>query len=160
MAISPELQQLLSQITQECERLTMTNIQIYDVKGSSPLTDVVLVGTATHILQLDAARKSIAFEAKQAGYPIQNPTEDHSEGWLAMDFTDLVVHILIEEKRSFYDLDGLMESILKSRTRSSEQDEIYEDNSDELNEQDLEEILQQLTPEEAEEFLKNLEDEN
>lgn len=158
MAIIPELQQLISQITQECERLTMTDIQIYDVKGSSPLTDVVIVATADHILQLDAARKNISFLTKQAGYPIQNPTEDHSEGWLAMDFVDLVVHILIEEKRSFYDLDGLMESIMYSR-ESNNQEEI-DNEENELEEQDLEEILQHLTPEEAEEFLSNLDNDD
>lgn len=160
MALSTELQQLIAQITKECERLTMTNIQTYDVQGSSPITDAVIVATVDHVLQLDAARKSIAYMSKQAGYPIQNPTEDYSEGWLAMDFSDFVIHLLIEEKRAFYDLDGLMESILYSRDRRSQDDQ--DENLDEdLDEQDLEEILQQLTPEEAEEFLKNLEeDEN
>ncbi len=151
------MQNLISQIKLECERLTMQDIQIYDVKGSSPLTDFVLVATADHILQLDAARKSIAFMAKQANYPIQNPTEDHSEGWLAMDFTDLVVHILIEEKRAFYDLDGLMESIVNSRSQDQTFEDLDED--DELSEQDVQDILEHLTPEEADEFLKNSEEE-
>ncbi len=150
------MEQLIAQIKQECERLTMLDIQVYDVKGSSPLTDYVLVATADHILQLDAARRSIALIAKQADYPIQNPTEDHSEGWLAMDFTDLVVHILIEEKRAFYDLDGLMESIVNSRSQSQTFEELDED--DELSEQDIHDILENLTPEEADELLKNLED--
>ncbi|MGL5955830.1 MAG: ribosome silencing factor [Brevinema sp.] len=139
-----ELDQLITKITKECERLTLQDIQLYDVKSS--LTDFVIVATADHNLQLEAARKQIAFMAKQAGYPIQNPTEDHSEGWLAMDFTDLVVHILIEEKRSFYDLDSLMDSIINSRSNT------------ELSDNDLEDIFSQLTPEEAEELLNNLEE--
>ncbi|MGL4677082.1 MAG: ribosome silencing factor [Brevinema sp.] len=144
--MTQKLDQLITQITKECERLTLQDIQVYDVKSS--LTDIVIVATADHVLQLDAARKQIAFMAKQADYPIQNPTEDHSEGWLAMDFTDLVVHILIKEKRSFYDLDSLMESIINSRMQ----------NDKELSEEDWEEILTQLTPEEAEELLNNLEE--
>ncbi len=159
--MNSELQQVIDQITKECDRLTMQDIQIYDVKGSSPLTDVVIVATADHILQLDAARKSISYIAKQAGYPIQNPTEDYSEGWLAMDFTDIVVHILITEKRSFYDLDGLMESIINSRSYSSENNtEDNEEIGEELTEKELEEILSQLTPEEAEDFLNKLNQED
>ncbi len=154
--MTTELQNLTDKIKKECERLTMTDIQVYDVKGSSPLTDVVLVATADHVLQLDAARRSVSYIAKQEGWPIQNPTEDYSEGWLAMDFSDLVVHILIQEKRSFYDLDGLMESITNSRNHISEPEEYDE----ETQERELEEILSQLTPEEAEEFLNNLEDED
>ncbi len=154
--MTAELQNLTDKIKKECTRLTMTDIQVYDVKGTSPLTDVVLVATADHVLQLDAARRSISYIAKQEGWNIQNPTEDYSEGWLAMDFSDLVVHILIQEKRSFYDLDGLMESITNSRTHISEPEEYDE----ETQERELEEILSQLTPEEAEEFLNNLEDED
>ncbi len=153
--MTSELQNLTDKIKKECTRLTMTDIQVYDVKGSSPLTDVVVVATADHVLQLDAARRSISYIAKQEGYPIQNPTEDYSEGWLAMDFSDLVVHILIEEKRAFYDLDGLMDSIISSRSSLQEIDDI--EDSEEQQELELEEILSHLTPEEAEEFLDNLE---
>lgn len=113
--MTQELQTLSEQLKKECERLTMTDIIIYDVKGISPLTDVVLIGTADHFLQLEAARRSLTQIAKQAGYKLQNPTEDYSEGWLAMDFSDLVVHILVSEKRDFYDLDSLMSNIEQIR---------------------------------------------
>lgn len=113
--MTQELQTLSGQLKKECERLTMTDIIIYDVKGISPLTDVVLIATADHFLQLEAARRSLTQIAKQAGYKLQNPTEDYSEGWLAMDFSDLVVHILVPEKRDFYDLDSLMSNIEQIR---------------------------------------------
>lgn len=109
--MTQELQTFSGQLKKECERLTMKDIIIYDVKGVSPLTDVVLIATADHFLQLEAARKSLTQIAKQTGYKLQNPTEDYSEGWLAMDFSDLVVHILVPEKRDFYDLDSLMTNI-------------------------------------------------
>lgn len=158
MAIIPELQQLIEQMTKECERLTMKEVQVYDVKGSSPVTDAVLIATADHILQLDAARRSLSFMAKQAGYTVQNPTEDYSDGWLAMDCSDLVIHILVEEKRAFYDLDGLMDSIVNSRSLAlGDRDP---DHDEEKVEQELTEILAQLTPEEAEELLNNLEQED
>ncbi|SFB71680.1 Ribosomal silencing factor during starvation [Brevinema andersonii] len=113
--MTQELQVLSEQLKKECERLTMTDIIIYDVKGISPLTDVVVIATADHFLQLEAARRSLSQIAKQAGFKLQNPTEDYSEGWLAMDFSDLVVHILVPEKRDFYDLDSLMSNIKQIR---------------------------------------------
>lgn len=113
--MTQELQALSEQLKKECERLTMTDIIIYDVKGISPLTDVVVIATADHFLQLEAARRSLSQIAKQAGFKLQNPTEDYSEGWLAMDFSDLVIHILVPEKRDFYDLDSLMSNIEQIR---------------------------------------------
>lgn len=154
MAITLELQQLINQIIPECERLTIKDIQVYDVKGHSPLTDVVLIATADHILQLDAARKSLSFIVKQADYPVHNPTEDHSEGWLVLDCTDLVIHILVEEKRAFYDLDSLMESVLHSR--SSKIEDYIDD--EKISEQEISEILEHLTPEEVETFLNDIEE--
>lgn len=155
MAITPETQVLIDTITIECERLKMEDIQIYDVKGVSPLTDVIFLATASHILQLDAARRSLSFMVKQAGFPVQNPTEDYSEGWLVLDCVDLVIHILVEEKRAFYDLDHLMESIIESRSHPNKDDSNHETN-EELSEAELSEILDQLTPEEREEFLNNI----
>ncbi|MGL4387998.1 MAG: ribosome silencing factor [Brevinema sp.] len=153
MAISSKMQELINEITKECERLTMDNVEVYDVQGRSPLTDLVIVATATHILQLEAARRTLSLITKTAGYPLQNPTEDYSEGWLVMDCVDLVIHILIEEKRAFYDLDGLMKSVKRPANDAS----LDLDDIQEPTDAELEEILANLTPEELEEFLANTE---
>jgi len=151
--MTKNMQQLLDQLKIECDRLTMEDIEIYDVKGHSPLTDTVFVATATHILQLEAARKNLSKMVKDAGYPVQNPTEDYSEGWLVMDCVDLVIHILIPEKRSFYDLDGLMASI----KRPYKEEDIIEDDDEfeisMLNKDEFCEMLDSLSTEELEDFL-------
>ena len=159
MAIIPELQELINQLIEECERLTMEDIQTYDVKGLTSLTDAVIIATATHGLQLDAARRSLSLLAKQAGYMVQNRTEDYSEGWLVLDCSDLVIHVFIEEKRDLYDIDSIMNALLHSRSLPSRPVEDLDGDEDELSEQDLEEILDQLTEEETEEFIKILETE-
>ncbi|MGL4366883.1 MAG: ribosome silencing factor [Brevinemataceae bacterium] len=151
-----ELNTLISRITKECERLTLRNIEVYDVQNLSPVTDAVLVATADHVLQLDAARRSMSFIAKEEGFPVRNPTEDYSEGWLVLDCTDLIIHILVESKRSFYDLDGLMTSIQQSRDLNH--DSQFQEQQEELTETQLEEILDQLTPDEVEQFLNDVEE--
>ena len=159
MAIIPELQELINQLIAECERLTMEDIQTYDVKGLTSLTDAVIIATATHGLQLDAARRSLSLLAKQAGYMVQNRTEDYSEGWLVLDCSDLVIHVFIEEKRDLYDIDSIMNALLHSRSLPGQPEEDLDGEEDELSEQDLEEILDQLTEEETQEFIKILETE-
>ncbi len=35
-------------------------------------------------------------------------TEGHAEsGWVVMDYSEIVVHLFLEEKREYYDLEGL-----------------------------------------------------
>ncbi|MGL5722109.1 MAG: RsfS/YbeB/iojap family protein [Brevinema sp.] len=114
------LQQIAELLTEECKRLTMTDIAVYDVEGKSPLTDMAFLATAEHILQLNAARNTLSLIGKQNGLPLRNPTEDYSEGWLALDHGDYVVHILIPEKRAFYRLDDLMKGIHASRAKEED----------------------------------------
>ncbi|MGL5255205.1 MAG: RsfS/YbeB/iojap family protein [Brevinema sp.] len=133
------LQQIAELLTEECKRLTMTDIAVYDVEGKSPLTEMAFVATAEHILQLNAARNTLALIGKQNGLPLRNPTEDYSEGWLAMDHGDYVVHILIPEKRNFYRLDDLMKGIHSSRTKDDLVD--IEETESELPELSQDELL-------------------
>ena len=125
------LQKIAELLTEECKRLTMTDIEVYDIEGKSPLADMAFLATADHILQLNAARNTLALIGKKNGLPLRNPTEDYSEGWLAMDHGDYVIHILIPEKRAFYRLDDLMKGIHSSRAKEEEEVEV-DDNAIEL----------------------------
>lgn len=131
------LKKIAKLISTECTRLTMENIAIYDVESHSPLTCVVIIATAGHTMQLDAARSSLALIGKKNSLPLKNPTEDYSDGWLALDHGDYVVHILTPEKRDFYRLDDLMEGIKKSRENQEELDEGTPSPEGELQETEL-----------------------
>lgn len=130
------LKEIADLLVKECTRLAMEEIIVYDVEGQSPLTDMVLIAAAGHTLQISAARNSLALIGKQNGLPLRNPTEDYSEGWLAMDHGDFVIHILTPEKRAFYDLDSLMKGIYASRELAALEDEA-EKESPELSDEEL-----------------------
>lgn len=115
------LKKIAKLISTECTRLTMEDITIYDVENHSPLTCIVIIATAGHAMQLDAARSSLALIGKKNGLPLKNPSEDYSDGWLALDHGDYVVHILTPEKRGFYRLDDLMKGIKSSRENQEEE---------------------------------------
>ena len=83
------------------------NIRILNVGEFLYLTDYFLIITTQSVRQTKALAESLKMIAKQ-----DTGSKGHDEGaatsnWMLVDFDDVVVHILTEESRDFYDLDGL-----------------------------------------------------
>lgn len=83
------------------------NIRILNVGEFLYITDYFLIITTQSVRQTKALAESLKMIAKQ-----DTGSKGHDEGaatssWMLVDFDDVVVHILTEEAREFYDLDGL-----------------------------------------------------
>ncbi|MCX7834326.1 MAG: ribosome silencing factor [Ignavibacteria bacterium] len=83
------------------------DIQIFDLRKITSITDFFVICTATSDVHTKAIADFISEEAKKKGY---KPW--HSEGytnlsWVLIDFVDVVVHIFLKETRKYYNLEGL-----------------------------------------------------
>ena len=82
------------------------DIKAYDVRGKSSLADffVVVTGNAApHLKALASAAKN----AMHALSPAARTSGDPESGWIAVDFTDIVLHIFSPEARAYYALERL-----------------------------------------------------
>lgn len=82
-------------------------IRILDVSEFLFITDFFLIVTTQSVRQTKALAESLKTVAKE-----ETGSKGHDEGtasssWMLCDFDTVVVHILTEEAREFYDLDGL-----------------------------------------------------
>jgi ribosome-associated protein len=84
------------------------DIAILDVSGLSPITDYVVVCTATSSPHLRAVRDEVSERLK----------EDHSKPalvsdgsldsqWLVLGYPNVIVHVFTREKREFYAMEEL-----------------------------------------------------
>ncbi len=83
------------------------DIQIFDLRKITSITDFFVICTATSDVNAKAIADYISEETKKKGY---KPW--HSEGytnlsWVLLDFVDVVVHIFLKETRKYYNLEGL-----------------------------------------------------
>ena len=70
-------------------------------------TDYFILCNGTSDRMLDALAKSV-LEATKKDYKKRSPVEGKSrEGWLVMDFGDVVVHLFSPDQREYYDLEEL-----------------------------------------------------
>jgi ribosome-associated protein len=84
------------------------NILLLDLREDAVFTDFFLICNGENDRQLKALADSIAGDAKQKANILPWGTEgEPSNGWVLMDYGDLIVHLFSPEMRSYYDLEDL-----------------------------------------------------
>jgi ribosome-associated protein len=80
---------------------------LLDIKGIASFTDYFILCNGTSDRMLDALAKGV-LDATKAYYKKKSRIEGESrEGWLVMDFGDVVVHLFSPDMRAYYDLEEL-----------------------------------------------------
>ncbi|MEB2334873.1 MAG: ribosome silencing factor [Anaerolineaceae bacterium] len=83
------------------------DILLLDIKDVASFTDYFVLCNGTSDRMLDALAKSV-LEATKKDYKKKSRVEGKSqEGWLVMDFGDVVVHLFSPDQREHYDLEEL-----------------------------------------------------
>lgn len=84
------------------------NVVLMDLRQVSLIADYFVIGSASSDRQLNAITEHIRDELRQQRrlYPLR--IEGRGEnGWILIDYGDVVVHLFAPELRSYYDLEGL-----------------------------------------------------
>lgn len=86
----------------KCENLT-----IIDVRGLSPVTDYLVIGSGTSDRQMLGALQSVEDLAKLRDRFTMGTSKDDRSTWLLADYVDVVVHLFEPNARAHYDLEML-----------------------------------------------------
>ena len=84
------------------------NLKVYDLRGKSDICDYQIICSGDNIRHTAA----IAAEIKKHQQETLGKKPHHTEGlnscqWVVLDYGSLIVHIFVEEIRSYYALDSL-----------------------------------------------------
>ena len=96
-----------------------SDVRLLDVRLLTDITDYMVIANGTSRRQVVAMAERI----REAGLKLElRPLAVEGEGegeWIVLDYGDAVIHLMIPDKRVFYDLDGLWDpelgEILKQR---------------------------------------------
>ncbi len=88
------------------EEMKATDIAVYDLRGTSSITDFAIVCTATSTPHLRAVLGGIDKEVgeKYNVEPVYAERTPHAL-WSVLDYIDVMVHIMADEVRDFYGLE-------------------------------------------------------
>ncbi|MBL7069088.1 MAG: ribosome silencing factor [Candidatus Omnitrophica bacterium] len=83
------------------------DIVILDMKRPTQICDFFIIASGSSVRQVKAISDNIEDKTRQEGIrPLH--IEGYNEGsWVLLDYHDIVVHVFVDEKRDFYDLERL-----------------------------------------------------
>ena len=84
------------------------DIVLMDLRTTSVIADFFVIGSANSDRQINAVVEHIRDEVKKQSARLPLRVEGRGEnGWVLMDYGDVIVHVFSPQLRSYYDLEGL-----------------------------------------------------
>ena len=84
-----------------------TDLTILDVSDQLVITDCFVLASAPNERQVDAIVESVEEKLRERGHKPTRREGTPDGGWVLLDFTDVVVHVMHTEQRGFYGLERL-----------------------------------------------------
>lgn len=105
-----KLDELTQRVQTSLEDMKAVDIRMIDVTGKSSMTDILFFATGNSTRHVKAIAEGVAIEEKEAGnMPIGVEGKESSE-WVLVDLNDVIVHVMLESTREFYQLEKLWEA--------------------------------------------------
>lgn len=100
-------EQLKAFVVDKIEDLKGRDIIDLDVSGKSTVTDTMLVCSGNSKRHVISIAENVVIEAKQAGNPPLSIEGRDTGDWVLVDLGDVVLHVMQDEARDFYQLEKL-----------------------------------------------------
>ncbi len=102
-----EIEQLRELVHSALEDMKARDITELDVRGKSSVTDYMVIASGTSKRHVMSVAQDVLEKVKEAGM-LPVGTEGQGVGdWILVDLGDIVVHVMMPDARSFYDLERL-----------------------------------------------------
>lgn len=83
------------------------DIVTLDVKAKSSVTDAMVICSGNSKRHVIAIAEHVALEAKQTGVAVLGVEGKESGEWVLVDLGDVILHVMQDETRDFYQLEKL-----------------------------------------------------
>ena len=109
---TPETRRQLLAAVAACEDKKGEDTRILELDpADSGLADFFLITSATNDRQVVAIADEIEFRLKKDFGLYATSVEGRRQAeWILLDYTDIVIHVFLAEKRAFYDIERLRKS--------------------------------------------------
>ena len=103
----PDTQTLAIELARSMHDDKCADIVVLDVRGKSPITDFVVIGSGTSDRQMHGVIQNVRKMGDKLGHAAWRSDADDQSTWLLADFVDVIVHVFEPNIRAHYDLEML-----------------------------------------------------
>lgn len=110
-------EQLVKIVVAALEDVKAKDIVAIDVRDKTSITDFMIIASGASARQVKALADNVLEKVKAQGVkPLGSEGLDAGE-WALLDLNDVVVHVMQEETRAYYDLERLWQGAEQSRAQ-------------------------------------------
>ena len=102
-----QIEQLRELVRNALEEIKARDITEIDVRGKSSVTDYMVIASGTSRRHVMSVAQELLDKVKEAGVRPLGTEGQEAGDWILVDLGDLVVHVMMPDARSFYDLERL-----------------------------------------------------
>lgn len=105
------MKQTLKQIVEALEERKGIDITVLHVEGETTLAEYFIFCTASSTTQVGSLAENVEFKLKTENNVIPHHIEGKkASGWILLDYGSILIHVFLEETRSFYNMEKLWEN--------------------------------------------------
>lgn len=113
-------EQVVTLVLEALDESKAKNVVDIDVRGKTSVTDFMVVASGSSSRHVKGLANAVLEAVKEKGCkPLGKEGLDNGE-WVLLDLGDVVVHLMQEETRTFYDLEKLWQGAEQSRAEQAE----------------------------------------
>lgn len=102
-----QTEQLKQLAIDSLEDLKALDVVILDVREKTSVTDFMVIASGSSNRHVEAVAENVRATAKQKGAITSGAKGRTASDWVLIDLGDVLVHVMTEQARHFYDLESL-----------------------------------------------------
>ena len=102
-----EAKELMENIVKVLDSKKAKDIRAIRIGDLTILGEYFVIATGTSSTQVKMLADEVDYQLGEKGVQPHRVEGYHSENWIILDYTDVIVHIFPEDTREFYDLERL-----------------------------------------------------
>jgi len=105
-----KLNELSDLVQNSLEDMKAVDIKSIDVSGKSSMTDMLFFATGNSTRHVKSIADKVVMDAKAAKVDVLGTEGKGSAEWILVDLNDIILHVMLESTREFYQLEKLWEA--------------------------------------------------
>ena len=109
MKVNETVEKLINSVQNSLEDMKAVDIISMDVHEKSSMTDVLFFCTGNSTRHVKSIADAVVVDAKAKDIPVLGSEGRGSAEWVLVDLNDVIVHVMLQSTRDFYQLEKLWE---------------------------------------------------